>query len=364
MAQAAPAVPDGILAVLRAASTTDPAETDGKGCLVEESRSVTESEPVDTVLVTGAAGFIGSHVCERLCAAGKHVVGLDNFDPYYPRQDKEQNVHAVLRAGADFREADVRNYEDLASLVDVVRPDVVVHLAAKAGVRNSVKFPRQYFETNLLGSQNVLDACRALDIDRLVIASTSSVYGDTTDIPFVETDPCVNPLHPYAASKRSVELLASTYAQLYEMHVTILRLFTVYGDRGRPDMMPRLLLESVSTGRPVPLFDGALARDWTHVEDISYAFASAVDKPQGFRIINAGRGEPVLLVDFISQLEKVAGRPANLVPTPRPCTEILSTYASTKRLRELLGVAPTVSVADGVERLWDWWERSRKELPT
>lgn len=312
--------------------------------------------PVNTVLVTGAAGFIGSHVCEGLAAAGKRVVGIDNFDPYYPRFDKDLNVECLRRAGADFREADIRDYGSIASLIDVTRPEVIVHLAAKAGVRNSVRFPRQFFETNLIGTQNILDSCRALGVERLVMASTSSVYGNTKEIPFTEDDPCVNPLHPYAASKRSAELLAGTYASLYGMQVTALRFFTVYGERGRPDMMPRLLVDSISNGVPVPLFEGPLARDWTNVSDVSRAVVEAVDRPLGFEIINVGRGYPVLLGEFIDVLTEVAGKEPELVPTPCPASEMISTFASNDRLRDRLGVEPQISVREGVERLWEWWE--------
>jgi UDP-glucuronate 4-epimerase len=312
--------------------------------------------PVNTVLVTGAAGFIGSHLCEHLAGRGVTVVGVDNFDPYYARIEKEDNVAALRAAGADFRESDIRDYGDIASLIDVTRPDVIVHLAAKAGVRNSVKFPRQYFETNLLGTQNVLDSCKALGVERLVLASTSSVYGHTKSIPFVEDDPCVEPLHPYAASKRSTELLASTYSKLYELQITVMRFFTVYGERGRPDMMPRLLLDSITDGRPVNLYEGPLERDWTHVSDIVRGLAAAVERPLGFEILNIGRGEPVALGEFISTLEAVSGKSANLVPAPRPASEMMSTYANTDKLRELLGVQPEVSMQQGVEALWNWWQ--------
>lgn len=316
----------------------------------------TNYSPVNTVLVTGAAGFIGSHLCEHLARMGKQVIGVDNFDPYYARIDKEYNVDLLRKAGADFRESDIRDYGSIASLIDVTRPEVVVHLAAKAGVRNSVRFPRQYFETNLLGTQNVLDSCRALGVGRLVAASTSSVYGNTKEIPFQEDDPCIAPLHPYAASKRSTELLASTYANLYGLQITMLRFFTVYGERGRPDMMPRLLLNSITAGTQVNLFEGRLERDWTHVSDVVEGVGRAVDRPLGFAILNLGRGEPVLLSDFIERLETVAGAKANLVSAPRPESEMLSTYASTERLVDLLDYEPTVTVQDGVERLWNWWQ--------
>lgn len=312
--------------------------------------------PVNTVLVTGAAGFIGSHLCAFLAEAGKRVIGVDNFDPYYSRIHKEHNVAAIRTAGADFRESDVRDYGDIASLIDVTRPEVIVHLAAKAGVGNSVKFPRQYFETNVLGTQNILDSCRALGVERLVLPSTSSVYGNTSTVPFDEDDPCDSPLHPYAASKRSSELLAGTYARLYGLQTTVMRLFTVYGERGRPDMMPRLLLDSLTTGAPITLYEGALARDWTYVSDVVAGLAAAVDRPLGHTILNLGGGRPVALADFISELEKVSGLSANLVPTPRPESEMLSTHAGTEKLERYLGVVPTVSVGEGVARLWDWWQ--------
>lgn len=313
--------------------------------------------PANKVMVTGAAGFIGSHLSEALARDGRNVIGVDNFDPYYSRLDKEVNVESLRAAGADFRESDIRDYGDIASLIDVEKPEVLVHLAAKAGVRNSVKFPRQYFETNLLGTQNILDSCRALGVDRLVLASTSSVYGHTKQVPFIEDDPCDGPLHPYAASKRSIELLAGVYAHLYGLRITVMRFFTVYGERGRPDMMPRMLLRSISDAEPVPLFEGDLARDWTHVSDIVAGLTAAVDRPMDHAVLNLGRGRPVPLAEFIHELEEVAGASANLVATPRPESEMLATYASTDRLEACLGVEPQVSVKEGVARLWDWWQQ-------
>lgn len=323
---------------------------------MHDQQSLAPLSPVNNVMVTGAAGFIGSHLCEFLAKSGKRVTGVDNFDPYYSRIDKEHNVNKLRQAGADFRESDIRSYGDIASLIDVAKPEVIVHLAAKAGVRNSVKFPRQYFETNVLGTQNILDSCRALGVERLVLASTSSVYGHTKNIPFDESDPCATPLHPYAASKRSTELLAGTYARLYGLQTTVMRFFTVYGERGRPDMMPRLLLNSLTSGAPIPLYEGDLARDWTFIADIVDGLAAAIDRPMGHTILNLGGGQPVPLADFISELEAVSGLSANLVPTPRPESEMMATYASTERLEASLGTAPKVTVADGVARLWDWWQ--------
>jgi UDP-glucuronate 4-epimerase len=315
--------------------------------------------PAERVLVTGAAGFIGSHLCELLGGQGRQVAGVDNFDPYYGRAEKTNNVRCLELAGATFSEGDICDYDAFSALVERVNPEVIVHLAAKAGVRNSVEHPRDYFVANLQGTQNVLDVCRENDIERLVAASTSSVYGHTKILPFQEDDPCIAPLHPYAATKRSGELLAGTYAHLYGLQATMLRFFTVYGPRGRPDMMPRLLLDSISNQTPVPLFEGPLERDWTYVADIVDGIAAAVDHPLGFETLNLGRGAPLPLAEFIDELHRVSGGKANLVPKPRPASEMMSTYASTERLQDRLGIRPSVTVAEGVQDLWEWWQASR-----
>jgi UDP-glucuronate 4-epimerase len=300
------------------------------------------------VLITGAAGFIGSHACEAFAAAGYDTIGLDNFDPYYDRATKQTNVRVLEAAGAHFREADVRDDEALASLFDVVKPDVVVHLAAKAGVRNSEKFPAEYVRTNVNGTQSVLDAARRTDVGRLVMASTSSVYGSASAIPFVEDDPA-------AASKRAAEILAGTYCSLYGLQVTVTRLFTVYGPRGRPDMMPYMLAKSCRDGTPVPLFEGPLARDWTYVGDIVAGLIQAAENPLGFEILNLGRGEPVPLSDFIDEMTRASGSAPALEQRERPGTELLTTFADSSKARERIGFAPAVSVPEGVARFWDWF---------
>ncbi|MCP4227825.1 MAG: SDR family NAD(P)-dependent oxidoreductase [Actinomycetia bacterium] len=316
---------------------------------------------VERVLVTGAAGFIGGHLCEQLASQGRHVVGVDNFDNFYSRDQKEGNVRRLRAAGAMFEEADIRNFDQFSPCVDTVRPDAVVHLAGIGGVRNSLEFPRRYIETNFMGTQNVLDVCRNAGVEQLVIASTSSVYGHTAPVPFVETDSCAVPPHPYAASKRSAELVAGTYSSLYDMQITVFRLFTVYGPFGRPDMMPRLLLDSVSHGREIPLFEGDLARDWTYIDDVVAGLTLGVDTPLGFEIINLGRGSPQPVREFINQLEQVSGRSANLVSTPCPESELRCTYASTDKLQRLLAFQPSTSIADGVDALWDWWNMVESE---
>jgi UDP-glucuronate 4-epimerase len=307
------------------------------------------------VLITGAAGFIGSHACEAFAQAGYDTVGIDNFDPYYDRRIKQTNVAAIEAAGAQFREADIRDAEGTASLFDVTKPDVIVHLAAKAGVRNSEKFPAEYVQTNVNGTQSVLDAARRNDVERVVMASTSSVYGSASSIPFAEDDPAAAPLQPYAASKRAAEILAGTYCSLYGLQVTVTRLFTVYGPRGRPDMMPYMLARSCRDGSPVPLFEGPLERDWTYVGDIVDGLVQAAENPLGFEILNLGRGEPVALAEFIDEMAAAAGTAPVLEPRARPATELLTTFADSSKARERIGFDPTVSVHEGVARFWDWF---------
>jgi UDP-glucuronate 4-epimerase len=317
-----------------------------------------------TVLVTGAAGFIGSHVAAALLERGDTVVGLDNLNDYYDPARKRANLGEVRAASPDpaafiFVEGDIRDRPRLAGLFDEHPFDAIVHLAAMAGVRASVQDPHLYYDVNLIGTLNLLEASRARHIERFVFASTSSVYGDTRQIPFVETDPCDRPLAPYPASKRAAEMLGYSYHHLYGQNFVALRFFTVYGPRGRPDMMAYKVLDNIFLDREVPLYnDGQMYRDWTYVEDIARGILAAVDRPLGYRVINLGRGEPVLLADFVRLIEELAGKEAHLIPSPMPEADIPYTYADIDRARSLLGYDPQVSVQEGVARFWEWYRRT------
>lgn len=308
------------------------------------------------ILVTGAAGFVGSHLSEMLAHQGHHVTGLDNYDPYYSLKHKTANTQIIEAASVDFRLIDIRDRNAVQSLVDVIRPQIIVHLAAKAGVRNSVQFPQQYLENNLMGTQNILDSAVASGVERVVLASTSSVYGDSVTIPFQESDPAGDPRQPYAASKRAAELLASTYHHCYGLDATVLRFFTVYGPRGRPDMMPYLLADSLYRGTPVPLYEGDFSRDWTFVTDICDGISRAATTPLGFEILNLGRGNPVSLKEFIRLAESKTGRRANLVPTPAPTSEMTATFADITKAREKLGFDPKTELSDGLDQFLAWFE--------
>jgi UDP-glucuronate 4-epimerase len=317
-----------------------------------------------TILVTGAAGFIGSHASDAFVSRGDHVVGLDNINDYYDPARKRKNVEEVRTACSTpdaftFVEGDIRDRTLLDELFARHRFDAVVHLAAMAGVRVSVENPWLYYDVNLTGTLNLLDAAVRHGRPNFVLASTSSAYGATEAVPFVETDPADRPLAPYSASKRAAELLGFSYHHLHKIDFTALRFFTVYGPRGRPDMMAYKVLDSIFLGREVPLFNGGnMHRDWTFVSDIVAGIVAAADRRLGYEVINLGRGEPVLLKDFVGWIEALAGAKANLVETPMMDADVKYTYADISKARQLLGYEPRVTVRDGVERFWGWYEKA------
>ncbi|GAB4281585.1 MAG: GDP-mannose 4,6-dehydratase [Candidatus Promineifilaceae bacterium] len=309
------------------------------------------------VLVTGAAGFIGSHVAEKLLQRGDTVIGLDNFNDYYDPARKRANEKRLTQY-PNFRmvENDIRRREDMFALFAAEQFDAVAHLAAMAGVRNAVQFPDLYVEVDYNGTQHLMDAARTNGVGNFVFASTSSVYGRTTRIPFVEDDPCDKPLQPYAAAKRAAEILGYTYHYLFGLNVTVLRFFTVYGPNGRPDMMAYLLADSITKGIQIPLYDdGNMWRDWTFVDDIANGVVAALDKPLGYEIINIGRGEPVLLKEFVAMMEALAGKKANLVSKPKLAADFSKNHADITKARNLLGYDPKVSLEEGVRRFWEWY---------
>ncbi len=316
------------------------------------------------VLLTGCAGFIGSHTAEALASRGAEVVGLDNFDPYYSPSRKRQNVLEVQKAlgsQASFQllEGDLRDEAFLDRVFAGPRFDVIIHLAAMPGVRASMDAPQLYVDVNLKATLALFDRAKSFDVGHVVFASTSSVYGATEVLPFVETDLCNKPLAPYPATKRAAELMAYSYHHMYGLPVTCLRFFTVYGPRGRPDMMTYKVVDSMFTGEEVQLYNGGqLLRDWTYVGDTAQGICAAAEKPLGYELINLGRGEPVVLIDYIRQLEKWSGRTANLVDTQVPRTDMERTCANIDKARALLGYEPKVSVAEGTKAFCEWYEQA------
>ena len=308
-------------------------------------------------LITGGAGFVGSHVAEKLLQRGETVVVIDNFNDYYDPAIKRRNIDR-LNPYEKFSlvEDDIRNVERVNQLFTEHNITHVAHLAAMAGVRASVDQTQLYIDVNLIGTMNLLEAGKAQNIKQFVMASTSSVYGKTEVIPFIETDTADRPLAAYPASKRSAELLAYTYNNLVNMNVTILRFFNVYGPSGRPDMMPWRLMEATQSGEVIKLFNGGdIHRDWTYIADTVNGVIAALDKPLGYEVINLGCGAPISLIDFVEIIEEYSGKSINTIDVPTPLSDPPITYCDNTKARELLGFAPETSVKEGLYKTWEWF---------
>jgi UDP-glucuronate 4-epimerase len=311
------------------------------------------------IMVTGGAGFIGSHTVDALLARGDDVVCVDNFNDYYSPQRKHRNL-AQAHTSRSFHlyESDVRNREEMERILTQEKPQALVHLAAMAGVRNSVKFPLLYEEVNVRGTLNLLQLSTEHGLLNFTLASTSSVYGASQRIPFTEDDDASHPLAPYPATKRACELLAHVYHNLHGLPCTALRLFSVYGPRGRPDMTPYVFTEAISQDREILLFDeGRPQRDWTYIDDIVAGILAAVDAKLGYEIINLGHSQPVVMRDFVSIIEELLHRKARIVSPPLPPTDPPVTYADISKARRLLGYNPTTGIQEGMQEFISWYRR-------
>ncbi|NOZ01054.1 MAG: NAD-dependent epimerase/dehydratase family protein [Deltaproteobacteria bacterium] len=312
-----------------------------------------------TVLVTGAAGFIGSHVCERLVAAGDRVVGLDNFHDFYDPSMKRENLAAL--AGKDsfeLVEADVCDVDAVCRAFEAHSPGVVVHLAARAGVRPSIEDPRGYVRTNIDGTMNVLEAAAAGGVRRFVFASSSSVYGNTRAIPFSEEARVDQPISPYAATKKAGELLCHAWSHLNRIPLTCLRFFTVYGPRQRPDLAIYRFLRRVARKQAIPVYgDGTSSRDYTFITDIVDGVMAAMGLDDGFRVYNLGGSSPVTLAGLIGAVEEVTGCEAVIDRLPSQPGDVDMTFADLRRSRDDLGYEPEVSLIDGLRMQFDWMKR-------
>ena len=315
------------------------------------------------VLVTGAAGFIGSHVCHRLLERGEAVVGVDDMNAYYDPALKQARLARLTgRPGFSFHELDIAREGALAAFSDA-GIDGVVHLAAQAGVRHSLENPRAYVRSNLAGHLEVLEFCRFLPACRhLVYASSSSVYGGNTKVPFSESDPVDHPVSLYAATKKADELMSHAYAHLYGIAQTGLRFFTVYGPWGRPDMAYWLFTEAMLAGRPIRVFNGGeMWRDFTYVDDVVDAVVAVLDRPPvaeedaPARVYNVGNNRPVRLGDFIDTLEKVLGVAAGRRDEPMQPGDVERTYADLSAIQRDFGFTPKTSIEEGLRRFADWY---------
>lgn len=313
------------------------------------------------VLLTGAAGFIGFHTAEFLLAQGMDVVGMDNLSPYYDVSLKRARLQELSHHGSfEFCEGDLNDAAWMAALFERVKPEVIIHLAAQTGVRHSLDAPRDYVDANISGFLNVLEGARSCGVAHMVYASSSSVYGGNTQIPFREDHPVNKPLSLYGATKQANELMAASYAHLYDIPLTGLRLFTVYGPWGRPDMAYFLFTRAMEAGEKLRVFNrGACSRDFTYVSDVVRAIAGVLGKPPTSsppaRVLNVGRGEPVALLDMIALLEGSLGLQAERELLPMQPGDVASTHADIGALESLIDYVPQVSLAEGLERFVRWY---------
>ena len=310
----------------------------------------------ERILVTGAAGFIGSTLVDRLLAEGREVVGLDSFDPFYPEDQKQQNLASALAASTfQLVRGDIRDADTVATVFGETRFNAVVHLAALAGVRPSLDRPAVFADVNVRGTSVVLEAAVNHGNPRVVFASSSSVYGEREDGPFRETDPVERPISPYAATKRAGELVAHTFHHAHGLSVTCARIFTAYGPRQRPDLAIRKFAERMLKGMQVPVFgDGHSLRDFTYVDDLVEGLVRAIDQDLGFAILNFGAGRKVTVLEIIELLEKTLKVPAEIEWLPAQVGDVRRTWSDNRAAREALGFEPQVSIEEGIARFAEW----------
>ncbi len=324
------------------------------------------------VLLTGVAGFIGHSVCLRLLARGDKVVGVDNLNDYYDVSLKQARLTSIQShpnaKNFKFVKLDLVEQAETAKLFEAEKPDSVIHLAAQAGVRYSLQNPHAYINSNIVAFANVLEACRAIPPQHLVFASSSSVYGGNTKLPFSETDNVDHPVSLYAATKKANELMAHTYSHLFGIPTTGLRFFTVYGPWGRPDMAPFLFADAIFKGKPIQVFNhGDMLRDFTYIDDIVEGAIRVLDKPAmpalqantsaPYRLFNIGNNHPEKLIDFIGMLEVATGKTAQKELLPMQAGDVKATYADTSALDAWVGFKPNTPLNMGVEKFVAWYRQ-------
>ena len=334
-----------------------------------------------TILITGIAGFIGFHICKRLIENGEDIIGIDNLNSYYDqnlkkdRLDELDNISEKSNNEWIFKKGDIEDESFLAKIFITYKPNVVLHLAAQAGVRNSIDNPKVYIKSNLMGFGNILECCREHKIENFIYASSSSVYGGNENIPYSESDEVNHPVSLYAATKKSNEILAHSYSHLYKLPTTGLRFFTVYGPWGRPDMAPMIFTDALFKNKPLKVFNyGEMARDFTFIDDIVEVLVQLVDKPANsdedfnkkkpraysswcpFRIFNIGNSESIKLLDFIIQLEIETGLKSKKQFLEMQQGDIKVTSANTNLIEEWIGFKPKTPLKDGIKKFIKWYK--------
>lgn len=313
------------------------------------------------ILVTGGAGFIGSHLCERLLAENHKIVVVDDLNDFYAESLKLNNLATIRKLGSfHFHQCDIRDREQVRMIVGDYRPEAVIHLAARAGVRPSLVDPLLYESVNVGGTTVLLDACREFSVRKFVFASSSSIYGIANTVPFREDDNLNLPISPYAATKIAAEKMCYTYSHLYKLRVTCLRFFTVYGPRQRPDLAIRKFIERIDDGKPIPVFgDGSSGRDYTYVDDTVSGISTAIDFDSPFAVFNLGNSHPISLRAMIETIEQSLGKKAIIEWRPEQPGDVPTTYADISRAQRFLGYAPTTSFQKGIVQTVNWYRRTQ-----
>jgi len=314
------------------------------------------------ILVTGGAGFIGSHLVEALLEEGREVIVLDNFDDFYDPALKRATLEPLLaRPGLTLIEGDIRDRDLVHGLFTDRTVSVVVHLAARAGVRPSIQDPLLYSDVNVQGTVVLLEACRKHGVGKFIFGSSSSVYGNNSKVPFSEKDDVSLPVSPYAATKRAGELICATYHALYQLNVFCLRFFTVYGPRQRPEMAIHKFTRLIDRGLPLPRFgDGSTQRDYTYITDIVAGVLRSIDRVQGFEILNLGGSATTRLDDLIRMIEARLGKKAVIEATAEQPGDVVATWADVAKAQRLLGYAPQVPIEEGLSRFVAWYRRPER----
>jgi len=308
------------------------------------------------ILVTGGAGFIGSHLCEYLIGSGHKVVCVDNFNSFYDPGIKEQNLSAIKNNEAfNLERADIRDKAGMAEIFKENNPDLVIHLAAMPGVRPSIKDPFLYYDVNVNGTLTVLETMRLSGVRRMIFASSSSVYGNNSKIPFSESDPVDSPISPYASSKRACELLCSTWHSLYQFEIFCLRFFTVYGPRQRPDLAIHSFTNKILDNSPLQIYgDGSSFRDYTYIEDVLQGINNAINRLKGFNIYNIGESRKVLLSEVIETIENALGKKAVKEYLPFQAGDVNATFADISKARQELNYNPSFDFREGIAEFVRW----------
>jgi len=315
------------------------------------------------ILVTGGAGFVGSHLIKKLLEENFSAVCVDNFNNYYNPEIKEENVSGFIN-NSNFKlyREDIRNFEALDKIFEKERFDKVVHLAAMAGVRNSIRYPALYSEVNIQGTINLLELSGKYKIKNFIFASSSSVYGGNTKIPFSESDQVNHPISPYAATKKAGELICYTYHHLYHLNIICLRFFTVYGPSGRPDMAPYKFTRKILAGEEISMFgDGSSQRNYTYIDDITEGIYSALNKNFGYEIINLGGSQLISLKNFISLIESISGRKAKIKQVGEQSGDMPITSADISKAKRLLDYYPKTDIKKGMNIFIDWFKKKHYE---